>query len=77
MRLGVLGAGLMGAGIADVSLNKAKLKVLLKDATEAGIARGEKQISDNLDKSVKRRIMNQVGCVRFALLLYSLVIFDS
>ena len=58
--LGVLGAGLMGAGIADVSLNKAKLNVLLKDATEDGLARGEKQISDNLDKSVKRRIMTQL-----------------
>ena len=58
--VGVLGAGLMGAGIADVSLNKAKMKVLLKDATPEGLLRGEKQIASGLDKMVKRRIMSNV-----------------
>lgn len=30
-KIGVLGAGLMGSGIADVSINKGKYSVLLKD----------------------------------------------
>jgi len=55
----VLGAGLMGAGIAEVSAAKARATVLLRDQTIAGLARGEKQISDNQDKKVKRRRMTK------------------
>eukprot|EP00939_MAST-03C_sp_MAST-3C-sp1_P003577 g3577.t1 len=54
--VGVLGAGLMGAGIAEVSVTKG-MKVLLKDLNAGGLARGEKQIGDNLAKKVKRRAM--------------------
>ncbi len=56
--VGVVGAGLMGAGIADVSLNKAGLAVILKDATPEGLARGEAQISGNLDKMVKKKALS-------------------
>ncbi len=53
---GVLGAGLMGAGIAQVSVENG-LRVLLKDEVLAGITRGEAQIKSNLDQKVKKRSM--------------------
>lgn len=54
----VLGAGLMGAGIAQVSTEKG-FRVLLKDKDMGGIGRGEKYIEDNLQKKVKRRRMTK------------------
>lgn len=56
--IGVLGAGLMGAGVAEVSASKG-FNVLLKDINVQGLGRGEKQISDNLDARVKRRRMTK------------------
>lgn len=41
--LAILGAGLMGAGIAQVSVDKG-LKTILKDATLAGLGRGQQQV---------------------------------
>ena len=54
--VGVLGAGLMGAGIAEVSVTK-NMRVLLKDLNQDGLSRGEKQIEGNLAKKVKRKRM--------------------
>ena len=57
--IAVLGAGLMGAGIANVSVDNGKYRVLLKDMDAAGVARGEKIIDDALkDKLNKKRITN-------------------
>lgn len=41
--IAVLGAGLMGAGIAQVSVDKG-LKTILKDATLTGLSRGQQQV---------------------------------
>ena len=42
-KLAILGAGLMGAGVAQVSVDKG-LSTILKDTTEEGAARGEQQV---------------------------------
>lgn len=52
--LGILGAGLMGAGIAQVSLNKG-LHTIMKDSFEAGLARGQEQIYKGFDTQAKRK----------------------
>ncbi len=54
--IGVIGAGLMGSGIADVSANKG-LRVLMKDVSAENLARGHKAIWAGLDKRVKSRSM--------------------
>ena len=52
--IGVVGAGLMGAGVAQVSAARG-FRVLLKDLNQQGLGRGLKQIQDNLDADVKKR----------------------
>ncbi|XP_039743560.1 trifunctional enzyme subunit alpha, mitochondrial [Pteropus medius] len=53
-RLAILGAGLMGAGIAQVSVDK-NLKTILKDATAAGLGRGQQQVFKGLNDKVKKK----------------------
>ena len=50
-RLGVLGAGLMGEGIAAVSLGLSS--VVLKDVSEEGLARAAKGLRKGLEKRVR------------------------
>lgn len=54
--VGVLGAGLMGAGIAHVTVDKG-LQVVLKDTNKEGLARGVAQIEKGLTSAVKRKKM--------------------
>lgn len=53
-QVGVLGAGLMGMGIANVSVEKARLRVRLKDKDNAGLARGIDSLRSFYDKRVAR-----------------------
>ncbi|XP_044519687.1 trifunctional enzyme subunit alpha, mitochondrial [Gracilinanus agilis] len=56
-QLCVLGAGLMGAGIAQVSVDKG-LKTILKDTSIAGLGRGQQQIFKGLDDKVKKKALS-------------------
>ncbi|MBW2459642.1 MAG: fatty acid oxidation complex subunit alpha FadJ, partial [Deltaproteobacteria bacterium] len=53
-KIGVLGAGLMGAGITSVSIDKG-LQVRLKDMDVESVARGLKHVGDQLNEKVRRR----------------------
>ena len=55
--LGLLGAGLMGAGIAEVTVQKG-VRVLLKDVSAEALARGQKTIWSDLDKRVRSHAMS-------------------
>lgn len=54
----VLGAGLMGAGICQVSIAKG-LDTIMKDINQQGLARGYDQIEGNMQKRVQRKTMTQ------------------
>ncbi|VDO72546.1 unnamed protein product [Heligmosomoides polygyrus] len=55
----VVGAGLMGAGIANVTIDKG-LKCVMLDMNEQGLERGENQIITQLNGQVKRKKINKL-----------------
>jgi 3-hydroxyacyl-CoA dehydrogenase/enoyl-CoA hydratase/3-hydroxybutyryl-CoA epimerase len=57
-RVGVLGAGLMGAGIAYVTATNAKLPVRLKDRDERSLGRGFAHLKGLFDERAKKRRMS-------------------
>ena len=54
-RVGMLGAGLMGAGIAYVTTAQAKLPIRLKDRDAKGVLAGLRYVRDIIDGRVKRK----------------------
>ncbi|KAF8566130.1 hypothetical protein P879_09045 [Paragonimus westermani] len=58
-RLGVLVAGPMGAGIAQVSIQR-DIPVVMKDVSSSSLAGGEEHIQSNLAGLVKRKQLTQV-----------------
>lgn len=59
-RIGMLGAGLMGAGIAYVSTDRAKTPVRLKDRDQEGVARGLEYVNKLVKKRVKRKRISKI-----------------
>lgn len=58
-KVGVLGGGLMGGGIAFVTSSKGKLPVRIKDVRPEGIANAMKYSYDLHNKKVKRKFMRK------------------
>jgi 3-hydroxyacyl-CoA dehydrogenase / enoyl-CoA hydratase / 3-hydroxybutyryl-CoA epimerase len=59
-KIGVLGAGLMGHGIAYVSIAKADVDVRLKDKDHESLGRGLSAVRKLLDERVEKRRMSEV-----------------
>ncbi|EKM13636.1 fatty acid oxidation complex subunit alpha FadJ [Vibrio harveyi] len=60
-RVGVLGGGLMGAGISHVSVAKAKVPVRIKDVSNDGVLNALNYNYKLLEKQRKRRIISKAG----------------
>jgi 3-hydroxyacyl-CoA dehydrogenase/enoyl-CoA hydratase/3-hydroxybutyryl-CoA epimerase len=56
----VFGAGLMGAGIAYVSVTAADLYVRMKDRDDAALSRGLRSVMDIFDERVKKKQMTRI-----------------
>lgn len=63
-RLGVLGAGLMGAGIAHLAALSAEVPVRLKDKDDPALSRGLAYVRELCDESVARRRTTSVEAQR-------------
>lgn len=57
--ISVLGAGLMGEGIAEVSVNKG-YDIVLKDISDESLEKAHKNLWKSFNKKVKRRILKSV-----------------
>lgn len=58
-RIGMLGAGLMGSGIAQVSAENAGYEVILKDRDLVSANKGLKSIYTDINKKTKKRIIKK------------------
>lgn len=58
-KIGMLGAGLMGSGIAQVSAENGGYEVLLKDRDLASAAKGYQAIYKDINKKTKKRIIKK------------------
>ncbi|XP_039312295.1 trifunctional enzyme subunit alpha, mitochondrial isoform X2 [Solenopsis invicta] len=75
-KIAVLGAGLMGAGIVQVSIDKG-FDVIMKDTNEAGLYRGVNQIQKGLDTAVKRKRISSIVKDKYLSHLDATLKYDS
>ena len=54
----------MGAGIAQVSIDKKNLFTVLKDVNDPGLSRGVFQVKDGLSKKIKRKKISALDSER-------------
>ncbi|CAL7935916.1 unnamed protein product [Xylocopa violacea] len=75
-KLAVVGAGLMGAGIVQVSIDKG-YEVIMKDTNEAGLYRGLNQIQRGMDTAIKRKKYSLLERDRYLSQLHSTLDYNS
>lgn len=63
-RVGVLGAGLMGAGISFVTVDRAKVPVRLKDVEPNRLSKGLKYIHERIDERQRRHSITRFEAER-------------
>lgn len=68
-RVGVVGSGFMGAGIAGTAVSRAQVEVRLKDTDLARVAKGLKAARGQLDKGLARRRLTKYDHARQIALL--------
>jgi 3-hydroxyacyl-CoA dehydrogenase / enoyl-CoA hydratase / 3-hydroxybutyryl-CoA epimerase len=59
-KIGMLGAGLMGAGIAYVTADRANIAVRLKDRDDKGVTNGLRYVRGLLDERVERKRITKI-----------------
>ncbi|CAB02799.1 Trifunctional enzyme subunit alpha, mitochondrial [Caenorhabditis elegans] len=57
--IAVVGAGFMGAGIANVTINKG-IRTVLLDANQAGVERGQNHVATHLNRQLKRQKISKL-----------------
>lgn len=72
----VVGAGLMGAGIVQVSIDKG-YKVIMKDTNENGLARGISQVQSGFQNAIKRKKITGLERDKYSANLNSTLKYDS
>lgn len=75
-KIGVLGAGLMGSGIADVSANN-DFRVLLKDQTVEQAAEGKRAVWEDLDEKAGKGIISEFERDRVGGLITATATYDG
>ncbi|TGZ47655.1 trifunctional enzyme subunit alpha, mitochondrial [Temnothorax longispinosus] len=75
-KVAVIGAGLMGAGIVQVSIDKG-FDIIMKDTNEVGLYRGINQIQKGLDGAVKRKRISSIEKDKYLSHLNATLSYDS